>query len=51
MSYENNEFTSRPGAIPGRLFLCFIRKGVLRVFYGLLLFGGILILPPILNAV
>jgi hypothetical protein len=31
MSYENNEFTSRPGAIPGRLFLCFIRKGVLVV--------------------
>jgi hypothetical protein len=36
----------RPGAIPGRLLLCFIRKGVLQAFYGLLLFGGILILPP-----
>ena len=41
----------RPGAIPGRLLLCFIRKGVLQAFYGLLLFGGILTLPPILNAV
>nr|DAL90369.1 MAG TPA: hypothetical protein [Caudoviricetes sp.] len=33
------------------MFLCFIRKGVLRAFYGLLRFGGILVLPPILNAV
>jgi len=48
MSYENNEFTSRPGAIPGRLFLCFIRKGVLMAFHGLLLLGGmLLILPPL----